>query len=543
MFSTDLSDIPGPILRPRSHSALKTINIIDKILLKLSEDPLATKADLVSMAQCCRAFEDPSLNHLWASMSSVVPLLKLIHGVEEFQGSLARIPFRKITHEDLSPRFHSYAKHIRNINYDVSGDFNQVDTSTWMRLARLDSALLPNLKSFKLSYLNPSTLGRERSLLLLPALIRRGPVVSFSFKTTSVVSYRARYEVGPILTLLSDYNLGIEVLEAAGTFTARYSQVLRTVQTLQSVSLELSLDSPLPDILTTLSSLPNLRKLGLVFFGITPDPDHLKSYLFPKLVGIVLRGRITFISRTLASVNVIGLECVDVQVMPGAGDGVQDSVSSSLQLSRFPALRKISVDLVGCDPSHRYEDRDNKLSFVAPMLGNQRVEELVITSLESTMCLSDYEVIQLATAWPLLRILRLEHTSPPVMQPSFASLATLAARCPRMTQLSISLREDHLRDVTRKWKLRPIMGALNLQHTKITQYVRAARYISGLFPLLHNFDMSEQRAGETMHNIMFRGDEIEDVEKVDDVHLKEVPKVEIEPPESSPRKMKKKGKK
>ncbi|KAF9459067.1 hypothetical protein BDZ94DRAFT_1269115 [Collybia nuda] len=499
MLSTDQHDIPDTPVRKRSHNALEIVDIIDQVLLKLIEDKQAKKTDLVSMARCCKAFEDPSLNRLWASMSSVVPLLKLIHGVEEFQGSL--IITGKIDFKKLPPRVQSYAKRIRDVNYDVTGDFSQVDSSTWMRLEHVNGALLPNLRSFRLSYTNPSTLGKERSLLLLPALLRSGSLSSFTFKTSPVTNQNTRYEVGPILNLLGDYNLEIETLEVAGTFISRYSKVLGTIRSLQCVSLEMALDSNLPDVLTALSSLPRIRRLTLAFFGTTLHPGHLQSHTFPELVGITLRGKITFMSRVLAAIKAPSLEYVDIKVMPGAGDGTQESVLPSLQLIRFPALKRIFIDLVGCNSSPRLGERDNKLSIVNPILGNSCVEELVMTSLDPSMCLSDYEVIDLATSWPLLKVLRLEHTSRPTERPTFASLGYLAERCPCLVELSVSLREERLHDVG----LKPMstLGELNLQHTDIKRYARAARYIDKLFPFLYKFSMSEQQTCEAVRDIIF----------------------------------------
>lgn len=405
---------------------------------------------------------------------------------------------------DFHPRFHSYAKRIRHVDYDVTTDFSDVDPSTWLRLSHLKGALLPNLSSFKLSYTNPSTIGKERSLLLLPALVRQASITSFTFNTKSVVGYNARHEMGPIWTLLSDYKHEIETLVASGTFINRYTNIIATMQTLRSISLELALDSVLPDTLTALASLPRLSALSLVFSGVTPDPARMSLHSFHYLVNIRLRGKITFISRTLASMKANRLEHIDAQVVSGAGDGTQESVFPSLQLSRFPTIRRVFVDLIGCNPPLRRGERDNKVGFVAPMLGNLHVEELVVTSLDPSMCFSDYEIADLATAWPLLKILRLEHTSSPATQPTFASLDHLARRCSHLTELSITVQEgefQHNSNVRRKFM--SILQELNLQHTRIKRHARAARYIDELFPFLENFVMSEQQACETMRDTIF----------------------------------------
>lgn len=107
MSSSTQNDVKDSPMRKGSHNALEITDIVDLILLQLTEDKETKKADLLSMAQCCKAFEDPSLSRLWASMSSVVPLLTLIHGAEDSQGSLARLsPCILILFRPLTESFH-----------------------------------------------------------------------------------------------------------------------------------------------------------------------------------------------------------------------------------------------------------------------------------------------------------------------------------------------------------------------------------------------------------------------------------------------------
>jgi hypothetical protein len=48
------------------------------------------RVDLVSAALCCTGFKDASLDLLWYTMYSIVPVLRLIPGIQEIQGKLVR---------------------------------------------------------------------------------------------------------------------------------------------------------------------------------------------------------------------------------------------------------------------------------------------------------------------------------------------------------------------------------------------------------------------------------------------------------------------
>lgn len=361
-----------------------------------------------------------------------------------------------------------------------------------------------------------SDVERDKSLLLLPALARPSSITSFTFQMPSATSYNTRFEVGPFLSILSDYKLDIETLVASGTFITRYTKILAIMQSLRSVCLQLSLDSAIPDVLTALSSLPRLTTLNLEFLGSAPSPVEMGSHSFHDLLKIVLKGGISFISRTLASITGPCMEHVDVQVMlvnvPGTADipPAQESVLPYLQLSRFPTLKQIILDLGGCASPSYSGGRENRLNFVAPIIGNHRVEGLVVTSLDPAMCFSDYEVAELATAWPLLKTLRLEHMAPPAAQPSFASLDHLAKRCPSLTELSMTLWEGEFQSHGHDFLLEPVhkLRELNLQHTTIQRYARAGGYIDELFPFLNQFHMLEQAACTYMRDVIFEACQI-----------------------------------
>ncbi|KAF9456989.1 hypothetical protein BDZ94DRAFT_1274293 [Collybia nuda] len=507
-------DYKNPAIHNIPHNALRVEDIVDQILLKLMENDQPKKSDLLSMARCCRAFEDPSLNRLWASMNSVVPLLKLIDGVEVSQGTL--IIGGKLEYVELSSRFHSYAKRIRSLDYDMTTNFANVDVSTWIRLAQLEGALLPNLKSLKISctivHGATSAVERDKALLLLPVVARPSPINSFTFQMLSVTSHNTRYEVGPFLSILSDYKLSIETLVLSGTFTPQYTKTIAMMKSLRSVSLQLALDSTLPAVLAALASLPRLHTVELDFTGLTPSPAEIGTHSFQSLLKVALSGSISFISRTLSSIICPGMECVHARLIimnaHGATDvpPAQESVLPYLQLSRFPTLKYIVLDLSGCASPSSDGQRENRLNLVASILGNRGVEEFTVTSLGPHMCLSDHEINEIATAWPSLRVLKFEHTWAPFEQPSFTSLDHLAKRCPQLTEVSMTLREGDIQDLNHSDTPSPGKGVwkLSLQHTMVKRYAVVGRYIDELFPFLNKFTMNETQGCGYLQDVIFQ---------------------------------------
>jgi hypothetical protein len=88
IMSSTQTQVDQATIHSTSHTALEIYDIIHQILMIILKDKNGLKTDLLSMALCCKAFKDPSLDILWTHMTSVVPLLKLIPGVEEIEDSL-----------------------------------------------------------------------------------------------------------------------------------------------------------------------------------------------------------------------------------------------------------------------------------------------------------------------------------------------------------------------------------------------------------------------------------------------------------------------
>jgi hypothetical protein len=81
LFLTD-TDVTREILKQVAH------HDNDDMDERLS---LRSRKDLVSVALCCKGFKDISLDILWYTMHSIVPVLRLVPGIREIQEKLARL--------------------------------------------------------------------------------------------------------------------------------------------------------------------------------------------------------------------------------------------------------------------------------------------------------------------------------------------------------------------------------------------------------------------------------------------------------------------
>jgi hypothetical protein len=97
-----------------------------------------------------------------------------------------------------------------------------------------------------------------------------------------------------------------------------------------------------------------------------------------------------------------------------------------------------TIDTQHIDDSILDECRDVRLlDLLEPLLPIGSIESLLLTSL-ADMPLCDGDVFKIASAWPRLEYIDL-HFSRATEKPSFLSLQHLAALCPRLTNLAISL--------------------------------------------------------------------------------------------------------
>jgi hypothetical protein len=140
----------------------------DDILRLLARELVASgaKATAVSLACCCKLFEDPALDELWETQYQLFPLLKSLPvGIwEEKDGCFVslltastfpalnhsiRKSFKKIPTKAEWTHFQKYTRRMRELKVDISGGAVASGVLQALQLRTANRPLLPGLKIFE----------------------------------------------------------------------------------------------------------------------------------------------------------------------------------------------------------------------------------------------------------------------------------------------------------------------------------------------------------------------------------------------------------
>lgn len=404
---------------------------------------------------------------------------------------------------NLSRRFSDYARRIVELNYTVKGEFIDIHPSTWIRLSQLEGGLLPRLKSLTISYEKALfSVGKERSLLMIPALLKSRFISSVTVDMP-VVGFGDAHGMGPALSIIADYYRTIKVLSLTGTLSSPYVNYIMNMQMLQTVTLKLGDGTNTSEILDALSSLRDLVDITL---DINAAID--RSYIFFHLKKLTVFGTLALVSTSLSNILAPELESISVNLWVDNTDRLHtmETDLSPLGFGRYSALKKIFVDWPtrNAQLSPDLEKGILVRNFMKPIMTLYHIEELVLTSLEPVISFSNINILQIATSWPQLKVLRLEHrNSPSSPQPSLASLNSLVRNCPDLMELSLSFEEGNLQHQIKDTVSCHGLSKLDLQHTNIQSHVPVARYLDGLFPYLAQLDLVGQKDRDLLRALIF----------------------------------------
>jgi hypothetical protein len=146
--------------------------------------------------------------------------------------------------------------------------------------------------------------------------------------------------------------------------------------------------------------------------------------------------------------------------------------------------------------------------LLQPMVGLMRLESLRLWHIPPWLQFSDDDISSLVPAWPSLKKLILYRYVGVTAKPTMASLCYLAAACPELIQLLITIDSAVLPAFTPT-----VVSSHNLQEltllqvTSIDDTVLFARFIDGLFPnllKLHMPAMSDRAIRDQVCDIVFK---------------------------------------
>ena len=141
---------------------------VDEILRIIARELVASggKATAVSLACCCKSFEDPALDALWARQELLLPLLKSLPGdvwdkeectvsasatwVFSFLDDSTRKSFRRLPTTTEWVRFRKYARRMQELRQRGTRDSPSPEVFSVIQLWTINEPLFPNLKTLDL---------------------------------------------------------------------------------------------------------------------------------------------------------------------------------------------------------------------------------------------------------------------------------------------------------------------------------------------------------------------------------------------------------
>ncbi|KAF9461004.1 hypothetical protein BDZ94DRAFT_860806 [Collybia nuda] len=488
-------------------------DVVLEIVQKLTEGDVARERNrnLLLAARCCKAFESPCLDLMWSRMNTIIPLLRLLPGFENHTGSII---IRGCVNQISCPRFYHYARRVQYLNFTAltMSEFGRIHLSACIRLTQIADVLLPSLRTLKIYTGESTSSQREKSLLLLSALIRSPSLHSFTLTSSEdQEGVNGEYNVGAMLTALVDLNANVQNLEISGSLSPDRIYTLGHLKAVRSLSLRLSTTTWSFEVFAMISLL---RSLEVLFLDLDAAPPrlglHRISDAFPNIRKLSLVGSIPLICQILVMISGERLESITIQ------RDIHDTATPSLTIElsklfyqtfgRLFNLRTIYVDWGGerFDASYGHTPAEDMSSILYPLGQLTELESLTLKSIPPCLFISDATILTISTALPYITVLHLEQPIwPHSILPTFKSLAQLATSCPKLVKLSLTV--DEARSTLPKFDNVTYHGLqdLHLLDTIIIRHVQTSSYIDKLFPNLRHIDMFHYLDRKVICDIIF----------------------------------------
>ncbi|KAI0255907.1 hypothetical protein BJV78DRAFT_1174384 [Lactifluus subvellereus] len=422
------------------HPALLVDEVLRIILDHIDHDsnrPPALKA-FYRLATVCRAWKDPALDYLWASLTSVDPLLGLLSDDTPHGG----------VSPDAPSRFYSYASRVRNLGQSTCSLPRLKLCPNIIGAIVSGSLVLPSLRSVCLVLKDPTKQKFPFNLYL-----------SQSLRSVSVdVGFRSSKEMLGLCEALHVYldavariSTNLQHLRLRGQLSDLVVNTVPSMRELRSLSI-CGGSQLMPRTLASIACFPKLEDLRLqldcpniayLADSLSAGPNTSAEVLFAHLPGGKLR--------TVHLESDLKLRSVDAWT-PALAILAERTHSTLTDLT----LEALTSFCEAFD-DHAFPP---KLHFTLPALAPlARLTHLRRFTLDSSLPpdLGDADLVTLASWWPEIEELALwsrpfdafdfpayfttATTTTTTQQPRAtpASFAVLAVRCPRLRQLSLPI--------------------------------------------------------------------------------------------------------
>ncbi|KAJ6500310.1 hypothetical protein DFH09DRAFT_1375887 [Mycena vulgaris] len=444
-----------PVPAPATFSVVGNPDLSCQILQHTSDRTSSglSPTDLVNVALTWSAFREPALDSLWRSLTSFIPLLKLIPGLTAVNGLYTLLG--PLPPSDFA-RFDYHGARVRCMKFTNPEDL-LVDTSVFIRIAQEHRGpMLPLLQQLRIrssAHLNPSL-----PLLLAPTL-----------HYIHLSSDEGVQEGAAFATLLSmaahSFPAVLDHLVIEGTFSPTIFALIPRfdhLRTLDMRNIDQSIEyTAFLSLLETVSSSTDITSLLLRDIpGHTWESPSIREAAFPGLKMLQIRGGFEFIAQLIGRLQTsdlqnINLDFTDGPTINGPFEEVLDEHWGSLFdriASRWQSsLVRIKIKLGNNAPHTQFLHLFQGICSLANLREFRLLGSPVIGFGEA-------DVLALAIGCPSLEILGLvtalnmQHWDPVLASlgrvlrqnslPSINTLIDLANHCRCLRELEISLDLD-----------------------------------------------------------------------------------------------------
>ncbi|KAF9006111.1 hypothetical protein BDQ17DRAFT_1239325 [Cyathus striatus] len=485
------------------HAALFIDEVLQYIFQFSQEDGLAA---LVSAAQCCKAWKDPALDHIWSRLSSVIPLLQLIPSLELNNGIYI---LRQPTNVGEIRLLHKYARRVKHISHK---EHVRVDSDVLSLLCDNSSfpstvGVLQHLRSVQLSASNYTAL--QRTFALSPQLERLDCHLGFSSQNAFTVD-----DICDYLDHATTISSRLQTICIRGHGLPRLNTTISSLTHLSTVSLRMG-PSLLPATLKAIIEFPSLLELELHVGHIELNElfNIGSSITFPVLRKLSVRGHtpvIAFLLERLqpGTICTARLEFEDDSLTSKSWGTITDLLTNKGDNSLRLLTMEHHIEVLDGDDGDNHSDvvtdstlisDDTPLSSLRKLCG---LRQLVL-DMSTSPRIHDKDVASMASWWPHLEQLDLGSVT---MEASCkAPLATVtcltafAQFWPKLKQLSLPLSTENIPQPasTMKSGCHSALERLYIGYHSPHDARKLAEFLSYIFPSLNDIDGADGKWEKT----------------------------------------------
>ncbi|KAI0629373.1 hypothetical protein C8Q77DRAFT_1143590 [Trametes polyzona] len=425
------------------HQALRTNDIIQYIFDYCAppQGPPA-RLTLYHLACCCKAWQGPALDRLWARLEDQKPLMNLLSHYQTDDGE-------KDIRLELPERFYRYASRVKAISYNTRLDFCVAGPDAGPVLPRLETITVRGD-----GYLVPTP------WMLSPRLKDISVFLSSGEETQAPAERMAEY-----LTQAHQIAPDWHTLSISVAMSRRLNTAVSTLTQLQHLSLDAKY-SLRCETLVAVATFPNLRSLDVDISAIphvelTAALSNVAAPRFPRLENLVISAETRTIDMVLRHLVRGVLKRFRMKIgdpLPGDAEHLQP-VLYTLAQKTSSTLVELSIE----DRAHYaqtlaylrddYDDDRGwySLSILAPLAALRQLRSFILRSnLPST--LTDADLEEMGRWWPQLEVLDLNvlnYVYPfdaSSVQITPAALPIVARSMPHLVELTLPVPASQLAD-------------------------------------------------------------------------------------------------